>query len=88
MTAMQSSSTGSVSICWGRINQILNRQLLVNFYSDYGSSGGAVIDRDGCLVGILSSSPRLGAKQSAYIEPLYPLLNLLKSGAWKTNKEK
>ena len=45
--AMARSATGSVSICWGRVNQILNRQLLVNFYSDFGSSGGAVLDRDG-----------------------------------------
>lgn len=47
---MARSATGSVSICWGRINQILNRQLLVNFYSDFGSSGGAVLDRDGWVI--------------------------------------
>ena len=79
---MTISETGSISICWGRINQILKRQLLVNFYGDFGSSGGAVCDRYGLLVGILSAS-RISMRQSAFIEPLYPLYHLLRSGIWK-----
>ena len=80
---MTISETGSISICWGRINQILKRQLLVNFYGDFGSSGGAVCDRYGLLVGILSAS-RISMRQSAFIEPLYPLYHLLRSGIWKS----
>lgn len=51
--------------------------LLVNIYGDNGSSGGAVVDREGRLVGILSMST-LG-KQVAYIEPVVPIIRAVQN---------
>lgn len=76
---MARSPSGTISVCWGTVNMILFKQLLINFYSDFGSSGGAVVDCEGNLVGLISNSI-LKIKPTAYVEPLYPLLNLLRSG--------
>lgn len=65
---------------------IIFKQLLTNFYSDFGSSGGAVVDCEGELVGLMSKSI-LKEKPIAYVEPLYPLLNLLRSGLIQKQKE-
>jgi hypothetical protein len=83
LSGMPRSPSGTISVCWGNINMILHKQLLINFYSDFGSSGGAVVDCEGNLVGLLSNSI-LKVKPTAYVEPIYPLLNLLRSGKiWK-----
>jgi CBS-domain-containing membrane protein len=69
---------GSLSISWGRMIQMSSEgMLLVNIYGDNGCSGGAVVDREGHLVGILSMST-LG-KQVAYIEPVVPIIRALQN---------
>ena len=67
----------SLSICWGRVIQkSAEGMLLVNIYGDSGSSGGALVDREGKLVGVLSMST-LG-KQVAYVEPVVPIMRVVR----------
>ena len=59
----------SLSITWGRVMQSnYSGLIMVNLYGDSGTSGGAVVDREGKLVGILSKSST--GKQVAFIEPV------------------
>ncbi len=48
---------------------------MVNFFCDYGTSGGAVVDREGKVVGLMSKSST--GKQVAYIEPVGPLVRAI-----------
>lgn len=52
-----------------------NGLIMVNLYGDNGTSGGAVVDRDGKLIGLLSKSST--GKQVAYIEPVGPICRVL-----------
>jgi hypothetical protein len=66
----------SLSVTWGRVVQAnANGLVMVNLYGDSGTSGGAIIDRDGKLIGILSMS--ITGKHVAYIEPVGPITRVL-----------
>lgn len=66
----------SLSITWGRVIQNNAAGLImINLYGDSGTSGGAVVDREGKLVGLLSKSAT--GKQVAYVEPVYPIYRVL-----------
>lgn len=66
----------SLSITWGRVMQSnFYGLIMVNLYGDSGTSGGAIVDRDGKLVGLLSKSSV--GKQVAYIEPVGPVHRVL-----------
>jgi hypothetical protein len=66
----------SLSITWGRVMQTnANGLLMVNLYGDNGTSGGAIVDREGKLIGLLSKSTT--GRQVAYIEPIAPICRVL-----------
>lgn len=66
----------SLSVTWGRVMQTnANGLIMANLYGDSGTSGGAIIDRDGKLIGILSMS--VTDKRVAYIEPVGPICRVL-----------
>jgi hypothetical protein len=66
----------SLSITWGRVMQTnANGLLMVNLYGDNGTSGGAIVDRECKLIGLLSKSTT--GRQVAYIEPIAPICRVL-----------
>jgi hypothetical protein len=75
---MSFPNMGQLCISWGRVLQhVHGGVILASFYSDKGSSGGAVVDREGQLVGILSMSHT--TNQAAYVEPVIDIIKLFES---------
>lgn len=68
---------GSIAVSWGRmIQRCSDGMLIVNIYGDNGSSGGALVDREGRLVGTLSMSI-INGRQIAFIEPIAPVIRAM-----------
>lgn len=65
----------SLAVSRGAVVQKVNGMLLVSLTSAKGSSGGAVVDRDGELIGVLSMSHT--ERAATYVEYVADMMNFV-----------
>jgi Trypsin-like peptidase domain len=66
----------ALNVKWGRVDTFNYDEILVNIFSDFGSSGGPLFDREGRVVGVLSIS--YNTRSFSCVTPLRDIVSLIR----------